>query len=294
MILSTSIPACDANYASWGYLNEGSAFHDGTHIRMPYADVQINITRVLSIIKVTLDSEFHIVTNTTQNATLAFVYPKPGGSALVFDALDDNSGSKYTISLEQSHSMQIYANDSLVDYTTYDYQNITETGLPDNYYDEYSYIDQSIEFAVFDIELTANTTMILSTKSEVIVGAGVEHYNYQYIVGSARTFEGHTMERVHIRVRETVPFLSKGFHPTESLSLTESGTITDAIWEFNVTEFSFDIISFSAEVTTMDSPWPNWAGGVGLIAFVSVLLYLFGYKRIDIRLRKSSSFQNML
>ena len=75
MITSAFISKCDANYANWGIFDEGSSLHNGTFISMPFADVQINITRMTNFAIVTMYSEFHIHTNRTQNTTLAFVYP---------------------------------------------------------------------------------------------------------------------------------------------------------------------------------------------------------------------------
>ncbi|MGY5879944.1 MAG: hypothetical protein RTV31_06815, partial [Candidatus Thorarchaeota archaeon] len=54
--VSVSIPSCDANYANWGHMFDGSTYHNGTHISMPYADVRINITRASTAVIVSLDS----------------------------------------------------------------------------------------------------------------------------------------------------------------------------------------------------------------------------------------------
>ncbi|TFG26554.1 hypothetical protein EU528_14180 [Candidatus Thorarchaeota archaeon] len=274
--LSIAIPSCDANYVNWGMLEEGSSFHNGTHIRMPYADVRSNITRGASAVYISLDSEFHIMTNITQNATLAFVQPAIVREDLLYDIPPTNGNEEFA---NESSFMRIYANGSIVNFTTSHYDNLTEAGFIEEFPFGYGNFMTNSEFALFNLELTANTTLVLSTVSGAIFHVNMERFDYSYIVGSARTFEGHTMERVHMRVVEEVPLLSKNFSPNESLTVISENTITDATWDLNVTEFSQDMVHFSAMV------WDPSIERVSTIAIslsvivAVVLVYQFGYKR---------------
>lgn len=269
LLIAVSTPSCQANYANWGILHEGSSFHNGTHIRMPYADVRINITYTLSKIDVILDSEFHIKTNTTQNATLAYVYPSHGSD---------------TGFLNESLSMLIYANETMINYTIIHYDDLIESGFPDDFIQSYGFVLAGfVDFAVFDIELIANTTMVFSTQSEVAFDSNMDRFEYSYIVGSARTFEGDTSERVHMRVFEEQLFSSKSFYPNESLSVVENGTmnafISDAIWDFNIYEFSSEVVGFTALISGQGITWTSVIGSVGVAAIIILLVYHFGYKK---------------
>ena len=264
-LLSVSIPLCDANYAIWGHLFEGSTYHNGTHISMPYADVHINITRGSTAVTVSLDSTFHIVTNTTQNATLAFVYPTAWGDDALLTDPSPTWGDGIT---NESFFMHIYGNGTLINYTVVHYNSSIEGGFTEDFLSVFSF--PYFDFAVFDLELTANTTMILSTVSGSIFSTSMNRFDYNYIVGSARTFEGHTIERVQMHVIEEVPFLSKSFSPNESLTVEENGIVTDAIWNLNVTEFSSDRVAFGANVYTE----VNWLPSIAVTSLI-VLLVLF-------------------
>ena len=230
------IPACSANYANWGILTEGSSFNNGTHISMPFADVEVNITRTAAAVYTSLTSEFYIMTNITQNATLAFVYPSPNQYKLLYNS---SSGGP-------NPDMRIFANGTQYNYTVFDYDYFVEQGFMDGSDANYSFIQPWTRFAVFDIKLTANTTMILSTISSINYIANMDEFDYDYIIGSARTFEGHTNERVHFHVVEQVPFSSTNFSPNGSLIVTHNGINTDAVWQFQMPEFPFDILSFDA------------------------------------------------
>lgn len=268
--ISVSIPSCSANYANWGILTEGASFHNGTHISMPFANVEINITRTASVVYTLLTSEFHVVTSISQNATLAFVYPSPIPDRLLYNS------SSY----EENPSMKIFGNGTLYNYTIFDYDGLIESGFTEDFSTEYSFVQSWINFAVFSIELTANSTMVLSTISTTNYKANMDKFDYDYVVGSARTFKGHTIERVHFQVIEEVPFSSTKFSPNESLSITNNGFITDAVWEFNITEFPYDVLAFDAEYQSQDVILNNMISSVIIIAIIIITLYQFGYKKV--------------
>ena len=53
-----SIPACSANDANWGILCEVDSFNNGTHISMPFADIEVNTTRTAATVYPSFTSEF--------------------------------------------------------------------------------------------------------------------------------------------------------------------------------------------------------------------------------------------
>jgi len=269
--LSITIPPCDANYANWGIMFESSAYHNGTHISMPYADVRINITRAATAIIVSLGSEFHVVTNTTQNTTLAFVYP----TAWSDDALLINPPPTWGDgTTNKSYFMHIYGNGTLIDYTVVHYNDNVEGGFIEDFISDIPIL-QDVDFAIFDRELIANTTLVLSTISGSIYSPSMDRFDYSYIVGSARTFEGHTMERVQMHVVEEVPFLRKSFSPNESLTVVDNGIETDAIWDLNITEFQLDSVSFGANIYT----YVDWLSTIVWSSVIVFIVFLWIYRR---------------
>ncbi|MGY5881256.1 MAG: hypothetical protein RTV31_13465, partial [Candidatus Thorarchaeota archaeon] len=132
-----------------------------------------------------------------------------------------------------------------------------------------------VDFALFDIELIANTTLVLSTVTGSMFSTSMDRFDYQYIVGSARTFDGHTMERVHMHVVEEVPFVSKSFGPNESLTVVENGIETDVIWDLNITEYPIDRVAFGADVYI----YVDWRPTLGWAAIIVVIVLLYIYRR---------------
>lgn len=254
---------------------EGSIYHNGTYIDMPYASVRINITRASTAIVVLLDSEFHVATNTTQNTTLAFVYPTAWGDDALFCNPPSTWGDGIT---NESYFMHIYSNGTLLNYTVLHYNSSIQGGFTEDFINDLPNL-QYIDFALFDIELTANTTLVLSTVSGSIFSTSMDRFSYEYIVGSARTFEGNTIEQVQMHVVEEVPFLSKSFGPNESLTITENGIETDATWNLNMTEFSLNKVVFGADVYT----YVDWRPTLVWVAIIVVPVMLY----VAIRTKKS-------
>ncbi len=261
-----SINPCAADMVYLVYvMPDGGGLHNGSQISMPYADVSINITNTLDCVIVNQSAEFEIFTNRTQNVTLAFVYP---------DSLPPGD-------------MQISVNETEVEYTLLTWDDLLESTFSNDsdlvtYYWEYTTILAS--FACFEIGLDANSTIFIHVLSNYIftldhitTAEGWDHWEYQYIFGSARTFDGDTLQRIHIHVVEVESFSSKSFEPEEYLTLTVDGIRTDAIWEFNVSsmevnyiEFSFDTPFTSTTITTNT----NSTGNIDAIGNTIVVIWI--------------------
>ena len=273
IIVPHSIPICSANYTNWGVLDDGSSLHNGTDIWMPHADVEINITRSKDSTHVSMYSEFYIYTTTTQNATLAFVYPS---SVKIMASSSSQSGDPGSSAV---NFMNVLANGTVMNYTIVTWDDFCDSGFTENYEMYIEYFQPYVNFAVFNTTLIANTTLVLYTISNVTFDMNLDRFDYHYIVGSARTFEGHTIEKVHFHLVEEIPFLSKTFFPDEGLSKTNDGIVTDAIWNLNVTEFSGNYVGLSAVVQRQTSLWTDIITTVCFIGFFVAIVYLFGYKK---------------
>jgi len=255
---------------------DGTAFHNGTHISMPYADVSINITRRETEVYVSLDSEFHIKTNVTQNATLAFVYTSSDIDDVI---LTSPPATGWFYPYNTSNSLHIYSNGSLVDYTVMDYDEFDELGFTLEDLIDYPSIYPFVNFALIDVDLVANTTLVLKSQSGAVFQSTMDRFDYYYIVGSARTFEGTTLERVHMHVVEEIPFLSHAFYPEESLDITEDGIVTDAIWNLNLSEFSQDVVHFTAKAWDPNYEWTNILFTSASIVAIGIFVVYFGFWR---------------
>ncbi|MGY5873443.1 MAG: hypothetical protein RTV72_14425 [Candidatus Thorarchaeota archaeon] len=276
MLISVSVPSCHADLANWGIVQEGSSFHNGTHISMPYADVHINITRNTTNVSISMDSEFHMYTNTTQNATLAFVYPSSMFIGILSNS--DNPDGDSVASME-SDFLQIMVNGSVTAYTIQYYSDFIDSGFTENFTSNYPFVQHNPDFAVFETELIANTTLVLSASSSILYGLDADRLEYYYIVGSARTFESDTQERVQIHLIEEVPFLETRFEPDESLTLTTSGNITDAVWNFNISEFSSEAVGIICDIRRDSADIWDYIYPIGFVVFIVFLVYQFGYKK---------------
>ncbi len=245
-IASIKIPRCDANMGNVAMMLEGSTFHNGTDISMPYADVSINITRIADYATVNMTAVFTIYTNVTQNATLAFVYPSFSKIGIVFMSTDESGNP---ISFQTNGTMQIAANGTIMNYTIVFWDDFIESGFTDDFLYHAPFVHPFADFAVFDLELMANTTLIFTVVSDSVhILTNTDLFQYYYIVGSARTFIGDTHEKIHLRIIEHAAFLETEFHPDETLTVSQDGILTEAIWEFNISQFTEDVIVFNGRI----------------------------------------------
>ena len=254
---------CTADMAYLVYMiPDGGGLHNGSQISMPYADVRINITNTLDCVIVNQSAAFEIFTNRTQNVTLAFVYP---------DSLPPGD-------------MQISVNETEVEYTLLTWDDLLESTFSNDsdlvtYYWQYTNIRAS--FACFEIGLDANSTIFIHVLSNYIftldhmaIAEGRDHWEYQYIFGSARTFDGDTLQRIHVHVVEVEPFSSKSFEPEECLTLTVDGIRTDAIWEFNVSSMEGNYIEFSFDTPFTSTTNTNSIGYTDAIGNTIVVIWI--------------------
>ncbi len=241
-------------------MSDSALFNNGTFVCMPQADVEINITRKSSDILVNLTGLYQIYTNQTQNTTIAFVYPD-----LLLTSSDSVS------------EMVLTVNDTLTEYSTLSADEFDALGFSD---DMSIYTALVANYACFNMSLIANTTSILKVVSNSRIPlTGANYWNYYYIFGSARSFSGDTSERIHIHLIEEVRFLDTRFSPDDYLSITESGLITDAVWEFNVSDMSSDLnqVHFSGHIRIANSN--DLILSIIAIVLVVSLVFVFGYRK---------------
>jgi hypothetical protein len=179
------------------------------------------------------------------------------------------------ISFQTDGTMRIMANDTIMNYTVVFWDDFIESGFVDDFLHDAPFVYPFADFAVFDIELIANTTLVFTIVSDSIyILTDTDLFQYFYIVGSARTFVGDTHERIHLRIIEHATFLEKEFHPNETLTVSQDGVLSEAIWEFNMSQFTHDAIMFNGQVRNtqggfVDTGW-MLVIGVGVIVIVGL------------------------
>lgn len=135
-------------------------------------------------------------------------------------------------------------------------------------------------FACFNVTLIANTTIffhVLSnynfTINHLAENEGRDLWHYRYIFGSARTFRGDTLQRIHIHIFEEELFSSKYFMPEEYLTLTADGKQTDAVWEFNVNSVEGNYITFIFDIPYI-FPTADYSNYIGVVIILISLPFV--------------------
>jgi hypothetical protein len=241
-LFNSIVPTVKSDIAIIGANREGITAHNGTSIEMPRADVEINITVTDSLgIEVRLDGNYTLVSEISQNVTVAFVYPKNP-----LQPPDEEPSDGYEIYVDGEKTEYILLMWEELDFEDMDSEvNFTGNWVFDAY------------FAAFDVCLKNGTITKIGVKHNIIGAGGMHYYSYAYIVGSARTFEGTTRQTVDIRVVENAPPLNISFDPKDNLTIWEGDSYTHANWDFIVQETSVDLVSVGVSLKEYIPPASN-------------------------------------
>ncbi len=218
--------------------SEGLQFHNGTNVCLTSALASVNISRTSSTsVVVNFSSRFQVDSNISQKVTLAFAYPSvwnPSG--------EEVSAPSYTIEVNREPvSYQEYAWEDLNFTYPTDIANATGTWF------------EHAVFAVFDLSLDGqNSTEIEVSRQLKYEYLGNEFW-FEYIVASARSFNGSTHQIVKITVDDEPDFLDVKFSPKAYLAEWTSGDSHCARWDFTVQETTIDSVSVSCAVSEYHS-----------------------------------------
>lgn len=271
LFLSTFSHQAEADIANVSYLDHGATFHNATYLRMSDASAEIIFMYGNDSNYVSIACEFSIVSNTTQNATLAFVLPR----ICTLYGLGSTPGFAEI-------SIQVDSVPTNVTFLTWEQLNWSaplDSGLHEA---SWLWLNTS-EYAVFDVELVEAVPINVTVASTVINPASSHSFTFTYTVGSARTFDGDTHQRVHARIIEEKPLISLSCWPIEFLeNTTENGT-TDLTWDFNISEFSLNEVSFGCVLSTYTRTpppierWPDlWPTGISILSVSILMIALTG------------------
>ena len=262
-------------------INESGAFSNGTFLQMPQANVSFHIENSLNYrqeVLVNSTCNFMILSNTTQNATLAFVYHD------VY-SMYHNADSIWT-------NMTIFVNDIEVNYTRYHWDDLSWGINPFGYGTR----AQDAEFATFELELNQDIPVYIRIESTASGYVLANWLDIEYIFGSARSFNGDTHQRIVATIIENQPFYDTNYYPTDYLSVTKIGNTTTVGWDFIVSDMEDDEVRLSFYVneyrsilpttntttTTITTPpiehWPDlWPAGISILSVSILMIALTGF-----------------
>ncbi len=222
-----------ADLSTTEYFEHGASFHNGTDVKMPEAYAEITVTHNENNESIYIKGQYQIFSEETQNATLAFVYPETwlqwGGKEDTFP------------------NMTIFVNSTKINYTTYSWDNLGWNASEyEDIVDDGDWLTESA-YAVFNVELLANSSIIIEVEAEAVFICRANYLSIQYIVGSARTFDSNTHQIVNVTIIENAPLAIADdtiyFIPGRYARVYPHGDITNIIWDFSISDFTYNSIS---------------------------------------------------
>ncbi|MBN2229122.1 MAG: hypothetical protein JW779_05970 [Candidatus Thorarchaeota archaeon] len=261
MLVSLQTDPVKANPVVIGLIrSEYGTITNGTLVSMPFANVRADIVRAQNEINVQMEGNYTITTNLSQNATLGFAFPK-------------------NQSLIEDFTMQIYMNSTLVSHQIFGWDDFEMQAVFSNCtVDDYLTVYWA-SFAIFNFELIGNATYIMNVNSTMTTGIafyeGYEtlgnEYWYEYIVASANTFNGSTIETVTFSIYDEPDFDSKSYIPDEYLTVSDYDDYSEAIWHFNTSEFTDERVRFKG---CINAPFYQQPGFNTIVVFGLVVIGL--------------------
>ena len=187
-----------------------------------------------------MQSSFVVQSEDDQNTTMAFAYPASWSSyytPVIFDEMqfevivDDTEASTRIVAL-------------------------SETGFN---LDELSYEDQLAwgfmidnQFVLFNITLQAYHAVTVKVNTTATMSSDADVFDFEYCVGTARAWNGDTLEEVQIQLLNTTQYLGNSFQPQESLTIAQEVDKTTGVWNLDFSSFSEDRVG----VSISQKQWP--------------------------------------
>ncbi|MGY5874925.1 MAG: hypothetical protein RTU30_04190 [Candidatus Thorarchaeota archaeon] len=233
----------NANPISIDQFTTGTTIGLANNLSMPSADVRISISSVIISSSsysrvynhtVTMNSEFHIISSTSQDAGIAFAYP-------------DTWGMTYR---EVSNlNMQIRLNETSVPYIVLAGSNLV---IPESLdlSEELDYL----RLAVINVSLSEETTYSVEVDASFQISQPDTTFRFRYFVGSARSWEGQTHETVELIVENSNLLGEVSFSPADSLQVSNAGISRIGMWTLDFSSFPYDYVECGFEQYTYTDP----------------------------------------
>ena len=214
--------------------DSGGLFSLANNVSMPNAEV--NVTIHLSgnwYYSINVSCSFNISSQTNQNLTTAFVYP---GGWYDFAYPGSSDISRFNIRV----------NETLVNHTILSFDEFRD-GYDVNQ-TEWGYLDDCY-FALFNFSIISNEPLLIGVVTDFEVYSPGHEYIFQYIVDTARAWEGDTHETVIIDFTRDLDTQIIRYYqsPNDSLDFFGTNYTASMIWDFDISDFLHDRVTFGVQ-----------------------------------------------
>ncbi|MGQ4911092.1 MAG: hypothetical protein ACP6KW_02895 [Candidatus Thorarchaeota archaeon] len=220
--ITEQVVEVSADIATYLRLVEGGVLSNGTYLYMPSADVDFLIENNEDNISVNSWCDFTVISNITQNATLAFIGPTAQGHGVT------SLWSNMSISIDGLE----------VNFTRYEWY---EVEWCDEFLTNMSMQDAG-DLAVFSVDLQADVPTVIHVRTQAAEHVYSTYFDIRYTFGTARSFNGDTHQKITAQIIENIPFVSSDFEPEEGLDIVTTSNSTTLDWDFNVSQMTVDEI----------------------------------------------------
>ena len=242
-----SIKGVDANPVpfTFDFLDMGTTLSLAQNVSMPTADVDILISSTRSSLlydertyipgfnyTIEMNANFQIVSEISQNACIAFVYPETWG----------RWNEQDTTFLD----MQIRLNETPMPYIVADVDDVLDYMLELNLTEETSQLFD-LNYAVINASLIEGCVYNLDVEAIIHVSLYYDIFSFFYWVRSARTWDGTTHESVEISVENSDIIRNVTFFPEDSFTETSIGVRKTGTWALEFPSFDYDLVGVSIE-----------------------------------------------
>ncbi len=219
-------------YYAW--IESGGPFTLASNVTLPEASVDTNIHLTDSwTYNINVSCSFTITSLISQNLTTAFVYPEIWLSA-------DPSQS---VSVRD---FNIFENETLVEYSIITFDEF-KSKYDLNQTDWENVNDCS--FALFNFSVNSEQPTNVNVVTCFTSHSSGHDFVFEYIVDTARRWEGNTHEIVQIEFHRSndTEIIGYGYDPEDDADFTGDDNLAIVTWDFTIQEFPYDRVRFTVQ-----------------------------------------------
>ena len=226
-----ALPFADADIVlppAYTSVNSGGPYCITNNVTMPSAEVNISILVSESWrYDINVSCSFMISSAVVQNLTTAFAYPTAW-----FNSYPDEEEAEIDLNM-----FEISINQSATDYEVLSYEQfVYRFSLNAT---EWTYI-YHCAFALFSFTVENYTNYCIDVKASFTIISTAFDFELEYVVGTARSWDGNTHETVRMDIQNEAEILGYDFFPDINLASEGDNESGQAIWEFDISEFEYD------------------------------------------------------
>lgn len=252
----------------------GGLYSIASNVSMPEAEVNVTISLQESWnYSINVIGSFRIKSQETQNLTTAFVYPS------VWTHFTEDQ-------IVTIREFLISVNNS----------NVAFTVLPfDDFKDDFDFNQTNWEnvvdcdFALFNFSIDSEDPIDVGVSTVFSVTTTAHEFIFEYIVDTARGWEGNAHETVSIDFERTpgTEFIEYKFAPEQCLEFIGNNYSANLFWNFNISDFLYDRVSFKVQqrdypdYDPIPPPPPGPSPWLPLIFWTVVLIIIIGLRKQD-------------